>query len=298
MTVAAPTPFPALNAVLAAFVDGVVELLGANVAGVYLQGSFALGDGDEASDVDFVVITWEDVAEADRPRLDALHGRLHDRAEQWAQHLEGSYAPAAVLRTLDGPRDVPGRRRALSWRDPAVAGGGARRYPFWFLENGGRALVRSEHDNTAVVRTVLRERGIPLFGPPAAAFVDPVDPEALRDEVRTTLAAFGGELLSGRVPLDVLWLQGFTVLYCCRALYTLATGEVASKPAAARWACDVLDPRWAALIERALSQRRRYPRGHGAPAAHAALRPEPGDAAATVEFVRYALARANVDARA
>jgi hypothetical protein len=41
----------------------------------------------------------------------------------------------------------------------------------------------------------------------------------------------------------------------CRALYTLETGAVVSKPVAARWAQAALDARRAALIERALAWR-------------------------------------------
>ena len=39
--------------------------------------------------------------------LNAMHGRLHDRPETWAQHIEGSYAPAAVIRRSPGAADTP-----------------------------------------------------------------------------------------------------------------------------------------------------------------------------------------------
>ena len=41
----------------------------------------------------------------------------------------------------------------------------------------------------------------------------------------------------------------------CRLLYTLETGDVASKPAATRWAQQTLDGRWASFIERAWAAR-------------------------------------------
>jgi hypothetical protein len=43
--------------------------------------------------------------------------------------------------------------------------------------------------------------------------------------------------------------QSFVVLTLCRLLYTLETGKVASKPAAARWAQEYLGERWTHLIE-------------------------------------------------
>ena len=51
-----PTPFSDLNAVLAVLVDGVRERLGDNFIGAYLQGSFAVGDADQHSDCDFIVV--------------------------------------------------------------------------------------------------------------------------------------------------------------------------------------------------------------------------------------------------
>jgi hypothetical protein len=44
-----PTPFAELNQVLAAFVARIQESLAQDLAGVYLQGSFALGGYDEHS---------------------------------------------------------------------------------------------------------------------------------------------------------------------------------------------------------------------------------------------------------
>jgi hypothetical protein len=37
----------------------------------------------------------------------------------------------------------------------------------------------------------------------------------------------------------------------CRALYTMTIGDVATKPAAARWAQQTLGEPWASLIEQA-----------------------------------------------
>ena len=261
-----PTPFPDLNRVLTDLAARAAACLGGNFVGAWLQGSFALGDGDACSDADFIVGLREDLSDEQVPVLDSMHGEIHDRMEVWAQHLEGSYVPAAILR-----------------RAPAHP------YPLWFLNNGDRTLARSDHDDSNVVRWVLRERGIVLLGADPRDLIDPVAPATLRAEVRATLRDYGGALLAGTVPLDVLWRQGFVVLYCCRALQSLETATIPSKPAAVRWARANLDPRWTGLVERAFDQRARYPRGRGAPAAHAALKPDPAEAALTLDFVRYAL---------
>ena len=52
-----PTPYPDLNVVLREFVTQVRNVLGANFIGAYLQGSFAVGDFDIYSDVDFLILT-------------------------------------------------------------------------------------------------------------------------------------------------------------------------------------------------------------------------------------------------
>jgi hypothetical protein len=56
----------------------------------------------------------------------------------------------------------------------------------------------------------------------------------------------------------VAWLQvrsnhTFVTLTLCRLLYTLHTGSVASKPAAARWVEDASAGRWKGLLRRATS---------------------------------------------
>jgi hypothetical protein len=266
VTEIAPTAFAGLNGVLQELVARSQALLDANFVGAYLQGSFALGAGDAYSDADFIIVTREDITDDACPALDAMHGAVYDLPDEWARHIEGSYVPEWVLRTA-----------------PPTP------HPLLFLNNGARTLIRDEHDNTNVVRWVLRQRGIVLRGPHPRDLIDEVTPDVLRAEVRRSMRTFGDELLQGRITIDALWLQGFTVLHYCRVLQTIATGEVTSKPAAVRWASSHLDPRWSVLIASAWEQRSRWPRGRGAPERHDALRPDPAEVSETLDFVRYAL---------
>src|SRR5580692_8472279 len=143
-----PTPYPELNAVLARMVAGSREALGDNFVGAYLHGSFALGASDEHSDVDFIVVTREDLSSDQLQRLQTLHGELHGEASPWGERLEGSYAPQAIWRRRAAePRDPPGEPRADDWADPGASGLHPEVYPFWFIGNGEDHLVRSEHDN-------------------------------------------------------------------------------------------------------------------------------------------------------
>jgi hypothetical protein len=99
-----PTPFPDLNNVLDELVDGYRTVLAGNFCGAYLQGSFALGDADENSDVDFMIVTHDELT---GPQVDAIrdqHPRLCARPSPWAQHLEGSIVAAGMLRRPDPAR--------------------------------------------------------------------------------------------------------------------------------------------------------------------------------------------------
>ena len=104
MSEARPTAFPDLNAVLDEFVAGIRTILGENFCGAYLQGSFAVGDADVHSDVDFIVVVHEDVSSEQESALAAMHRRIYLLDTPWAQHLEGSYAPKEVLRRIDPSR--------------------------------------------------------------------------------------------------------------------------------------------------------------------------------------------------
>ena len=274
-----PTPYPELNAVLHHLLDGARDVLGHNFVGAYLQGSFAVGDFTEWSDCDFIVVTTQDLAAAELSGLQALHFAIHELPYlYWRTGLEGSYAPAPILRCWSTtPRDPPGEPRGSDWGDPGLSGQPPRGYPFWYLDHGSRTLVRSEHDNTQVVRWCLRERGVVLAGPKPCTLIDPVSPSALKAEVRETLRL---SLDSGLEPMHVVAWQAFWVGLLCRILHTLNTGEVTSKKAALCWAQDSLDPRWRGLIERAQALRK----GH----ASASEPADPDDVAATRAFAAYA----------
>src|SRR5690606_20965388 len=105
-----PTPYAELNGVLAHLLAGARAALNDNFVGLYLQGSFAVGDFTPWSDCDFIVVTHEDLTPGQLAELQALHAHIHTLpAPYWRTGLEGSYAPAQVLRRWStSPRDPPG----------------------------------------------------------------------------------------------------------------------------------------------------------------------------------------------
>ena len=118
------TPFAGLDAVLAHLTDKVRAILGDNLVGLYLQGSFAVGDADEMSDCDFMVAIARDLTADERAELQAMHAAIHDLPhEPWRHRLEGSYAPVDIMRRQSAePRDPPGEPRGPDWGDPGMSG--------------------------------------------------------------------------------------------------------------------------------------------------------------------------------
>jgi len=285
-----PTPFADLNAVLAHLVEGARRRLGDNFVGAYLQGSFAIGDATEFSDCDFIIVTRRDITLEELPPLQALHAEIHDLPyPYWRTALEGSYIPAPILkRWSEEPRDPPGEPRGPDWADPGTSGSPARAYPLWYLDHGAKTLVRSEHDNTQVVRWCLREKGVTLAGPPPKSLIDSVSPAALRAEVRQTMDQV---LALDLKPMDLVAWQAFWVGLFCRMLHTLSTGAVWSKKASMAWAQGALDPQWRELIGRAATVRKGDAAQSGRPA-------DPAEVAATRAFARHAVDYADHAARA
>jgi hypothetical protein len=255
-----PTPYGDLNVVLRELVTRVQNVLGENFIGAYLQGSFAVGDFDTHSDVDFLIILEEDISDARLPTLQALHGEIFELGSPWAQHLEGSYIPKGALRRFPPPPRE-----------------------FLYLDNGSGELVRSDHDDSLVVYWVLRERGITLIGPEPRSLVTPVSVDALRREALETMRTWQEHLLADPNKLNNRWRQTFVVLSYCRMLHTLQSGAVDSKPAGVAWAKEALDSRWRQLIQRAWDDR---PEDLSLKVRQKA---DPGDLESTWEFMQYAL---------
>lgn len=227
-----PRSFADLRAVLDDLSRAARGALGKSLVGVYLVGSFAVGHGDEHSDVDFLVVTEQDVDAAHEQALRDVHARFPDSPVGWAQHLEGSYVPRSELRR-------PGTSRG-AWL---------------YVDNGSRDLERSSHDDTAVTRWVLREHGVTLAGPDPVDLVDPVTADQLREEALATIGAWQRSLARDPDDIATAWGQQHEVLGLCRFLYTVVTGSVTSKIPGGRWALGALDPRWHGLIQRAIDDR-------------------------------------------
>jgi predicted nucleotidyltransferase len=254
-----------LDSVLEELVAGAVEVLEDDLCGVYMLGSLALGDFDVHSDVDFLVVTHEPLSRSQEAGLREMHARLPEQEPEWSRHLEGSYVDRRALRSLD-----PEHR------------------PWLYVDNGSRAMEWSAHDNTAVMRWTLRERGVVLIGPVPTDLVDPVAADDLRREVNAALDSFPPDPVWWAEGLDNAWAQPYVVATICRMLFTLDSGEVASKRVALEWAAGALDAEWAPLIHQALDDR-------PDPWLRVHRSARPGSVERTRAFVDYALTTARAE---
>jgi hypothetical protein len=255
-----PTLLPELNEVLAALVGGQRAILGDDLVGVYLQGSFAAGGGDQSSDVDWVAAIREPLTGEQVSLLQALAVRLFALPSTWAQHLEGSYITVEALRRLG---DTPGQH--------------------WYLDNGSVTMERSDHDNTLVVRWQLHEHGVTLYGPPVATLTDLVDPDDLRHEVRAVFRDWAADFTADPPRINSRWYQQFVVISYCRMLQTMQEGGIFSKPAGVQWGLAHLDPSWHDLIRRAWKERQEDIWAKVWQPA------DPAEVERTLAFVRYAI---------
>lgn len=253
---AAVTPYPELDALLADLVGSARAILGATFVGAYVQGSFALRAGDRHSDCDFVVATTTLPTGAAEAGLRRLHDEIPTRPGLWPRNIEGSYADVGSLRS--------------------VAGTGV---PWLFNDHGHRELTWDTHCNNPHARWILRRHGITLAGPPAAELVDEVPPQVLRDEARAALPRVLADVRTW-APLECAWTQRYLVATYCRTLYTLLTAEVTSKRGALEWAGRTLDPAWRPLLAQVIEDR---PLGWDP-----ADPPRPGSLERTYGFAAYA----------
>ena len=224
-----PTPYPAINTILGLVLSNVQAVIGAHFHGMYLFGSLASGGfNPHSSDIDFVVVTSGDLPAELLPELKAMHAEIAACGLEWAHELEGFYIPQDTLRRYDP----------------------AQRFPSigvdWDFSVGGQ-------DSAGVImRHILREQGIVLAGPPLRELIDPVTAAQIRQAAIQILIDWWVPRLTDPAQLLRSDYQAYAVLTMCRMLYTLATGAIVSKPAAARWTLENHDPRWRTLIHRAL----------------------------------------------
>jgi predicted nucleotidyltransferase len=220
---------PEAAQILEVLFQGIEETIGDNLTGIYLRGSLALGDFDpETSDIDFLVVTHRPISEQEFDELSSLHRRIARLPNRYSGDLEGAYIDRAALR----------RFRA------------GERHPT--LERGQVLRWMEHRANWVMERWIVREHGVTVIGPDAKTLIDPVSAEELQAAVRNRLRdwedwACKPDDPDWRLPLSH---KAYVIETMCRALYTLTSGALCSKPLAVEWAVKTLPEPWRSLVER------------------------------------------------
>jgi hypothetical protein len=232
-------------------------VLGDDLVGIYLTGSFALGGGDAASDCDFLVVKDGALSGDEERALRELHEEIPGWPGYWASNLEGSYAPRGDLETLD----ALGR-------------------PWLFVDRGTREMEWSAHCNAEDVRWVVVNRPYVLAGTDPREFCCEIPAPVLQAAMRPQIANLLDDVRSW-APFDIIWTQRYLVETASRMLHTLERGEVITKPEALDWAAGELPEKWSALLGQVREDRLvRW----NAP-------PPPGSMDRAIAFVEYVQAR-------
>lgn len=199
-------------------------MLGDDLVGIYLTGSFALGGGDAASDCDFLVVVDGALSGDEERALRELHEEIPSWPGYWASNLEGSYAPRGDLETL-----------------------GTLGRPWLYVDRGKREMLWSPHCNVEDVRWILLNRPLVMAGTDPRQFCCEVPAPVLQAAMRPQIENLLDDVRSW-APFDIGWTQRYLVETACRMLYTLEHDEVITKPGALDWATEVLPAEWHDLI--------------------------------------------------
>ncbi|MEO1290175.1 MAG: aminoglycoside adenylyltransferase domain-containing protein [Chloroflexota bacterium] len=223
---------PKLVDVMQVLAEQLEATLGDNFLALYLIGSFAMGAGDEHSDVDFLAITEHDLVNEQVKQVEAIHQAIYDTAHPYSNHLEGSYFPKSIFADRD------------QWYQP-----------IWYLDNGAKQLERSAHDNEAVVFWVTREYGITIYGDPPESYIPIITGDDLHKSIQQTMISWSADILTRKWDMNNMWAQPFTVMSWCRMMQTLATNRIHSKQAGVEWGIANLNSKWHPLIEQSWQDR-------------------------------------------
>ena len=168
----------------------------------------------ETSDVDVLAVTKMPITEAEFAKLLAWHEHLTTVNNPYAQRLELAYIDEKRLRRFE-----PGQR-----------------YPT--LGQGETLTWMEHHSNWILERWTVREHGLTLFGPEPETLIDPVSAETLIQAVQARLPDWADW---AKQSDDPDWLlprshKAYVIETMCRALHTLACGQLSSKAKAVAWA--------------------------------------------------------------
>lgn len=224
------TEYPEVNQTMHVLSERLLEICGSQIVGIYLSGSLASGDFRvHKSDVDFVVATKDSLDEETLRKIKLLHEEMRSDNLPYADNIEGDYVPLEALKKYNPENST---------------------YPH--LGNDGHFEVEKHDSDEIIQRSVLREKGLVLYGPSPKTLIDPISVDDVKQSARMVLLEWWKPLLLSE-KLETSEYQAYAILTMCRSLYTLKFGTVVSKQVAADWATTEFGDQFAECIQAALS---------------------------------------------
>lgn len=227
-----------VNTVLERYHQHIKTILGEKFVGMYVYGSLTTGHFDwDSSDIDYLVVTTEEIRGGLLAKLQQMHIDLSTRSERWGLEIEASYIPQKAIRKHD-----------LS----------NRHHPH--IDRGDNRLEVMQHDMDWIVqRYALLQNGIMIDGEPLENLIAPISVDTLRKTMIDIMdfwwipCSHNPDMFDG----EGAGYARYAILSLCRMLYTYRTGKMTAKIPAGQWAFEVVDDQWHDLIQLAID----YPNG-------------------------------------
>ena len=227
------------NTMSASFADRLGLVLGDRLVGVYLVGSYALGDMQAGSDVDVIVVVGGTVTDPDVSKLRELHAWMASTYP--ARPFEGFYADLEDLRLGNEPCSLRMRFAGDELHEREAA--------------------------SLIERETLRRCGAVVAGRPAAdlgvfdssahlaAFSHRNLSEYWAPWLERTAPRLMGAVAVGPLRKQAAWAAAWCVLGVTRLHAAIADGNIVSKTEAGRRALKCFDAKWHPVVNAALDYR-------------------------------------------
>ena len=220
---------PSVDTLLEGLVAGVQAVLGDDLVGVYLYGSYVSGGFDPGvSDLDLIAVTSREPEELDLEGLGQVHDAFVNANPDWNDRLEIVYISRAALRSF----------RTSAARLAVISPG----EPFHVRDDRVVEWLQNWY--------LIRETGVVLYGPAAASLVPPIS----MAEFVAAAARYADQISRQSLHDATPGARAYAVVTISRALRTVETQAHASKHEGATWAKERM-PEWAWLIDEALGCR-------------------------------------------
>lgn len=222
------TPYEDINVILDELAHGVTGILGSNLVGFYLTGSLSYGDfNPTSSDIDLLVLVKEALSPEELSLVRELHFKVEASHKKWAERIECSYTPLAMLKEILPPEE-----------------------PRPYIGEG-KFYTEAQYGNEWLINNyLLYQHGITLSGPDFRTLMPPVEIVDVQNACIRDLFREWQPKIDDPDYLGNSHYQSYVVLNLCRILFTVIRGAAGSKKVSAAWAKEAA-PQWRGLIETA-----------------------------------------------